>query len=145
MNKKIRPIFLNLIVLSLLISPLIVQAAGSSLVFCNQTYDATLNGGKGGFTVPCGWQQLIQLAQKLINYLILIAIPIAAVTFAYAGFLILSSGGNSGKVEKGKEIFMKVAIGMAWILAAWVVINTILGALLDSAKYPSLLSTPSRP
>ena len=118
----------HIFILALLASPFALYSADTNLIFCNQSVDAAGNfvGGE------CGWKEFILLGQKIINYLILLTIPLAAVTFAYSGFLIMTAGGDAGQVKKGKDMFTKVAIGIAWVLAAWLVINTILTALVGS-------------
>ncbi len=123
--------------LAILITPFALSAAESGLVFCNT---GTPN-AQGEFAKPCGWQEFVSLGQRFINYLILLIIPLATVTFAWAGFTILTAGGNAGKVEEGKKMFTKVAIGIAWALAAWLVINTILNVLVGNGY--SLLGTSS--
>ena len=124
--KQTKKYFANILILFFLFSPFLLQAADSTLVFCNTGQPNP----DGTYPNPCGWPQLIELSQKIINFAILLILPIAAVVLSYAGFLIMSSGGDEGKVKKAKEMFTKVAIGIAWILAAWLVVNTILNALL---------------
>lgn len=123
--KTITRICANVVILTILMSPFMLSAAESNLIFCNT---GTPN-AQGEFSDPCGWREFVSLGQRFINYLILLIIPLATVTFAWAGFTILTAGGNAGQVQKGKEMFSKVAIGIAWALAAWLVINTILNAL----------------
>ena len=133
---KFHTIGINIFILALLVSPLILRAADTSLVFCNQAVDPATGEFIG---TKCGWKELVQLAQNIINYLILLAIPLAAVTFAWAGFTIMTSGGNSGKLEKGKEMFKKVAIGIFFVLAAWLIVNLILTVLVGGSGDYSLL------
>ena len=47
--------------------------------------------------------------------------------FAYAGFLMIFSGGESGKRTKAKGIFWNVALGLILAAASWLIIHTILG------------------
>ena len=51
---------------------------------------------------------------------------IAALVFAYAGFLILTAGGNESKMEKGRGMFMPVVWGFVWMLSAWLIVKLIL-------------------
>lgn len=135
--KYITYVLAHICILTILLSPFVISAAESNLIFCNT---GTPN-AQGEFSDPCGWKEFVSLAQRFINYLILLIIPLATVTFAWAGFTILTAGGNAGQVQKGKEMFTKVAIGVAWTLAAWLVINTILNALVGDGY--SLLGTSS--
>ena len=99
--------------------------------------------------IPCGnatqsactFDDLVKLAQNVINFLIFkIAAPIAAVMFAYAGFLWVTNGGNESKISQAREIFWAVFIGFVVALAAWLTINMIVNFFLDPSY--SLLSNP---
>ena len=48
----------------------------------------------------CSWVHLIQLANNLLNFMIYFAVIIAAVMFAYAGYLYMSDGGSMSKVKE---------------------------------------------
>lgn len=86
----------------------------------------------------CGWGDLIELARKLVNYLILISAPIAAIVFAYAGFLLTTAGPDTGKRETAKKLFLNATIGFIFVLVAWLIVYTITNALLTSAGYSIL-------
>jgi len=73
----------------------------------------------------------------MINYLLVLAVPLAAVSFAWAGFLYITAAGDSGKVEEAKGIFKKVAIGFIIALAGYLIVKTITFSLLKDA--PSVL------
>ncbi len=70
----------------------------------------------------CGFIDLLALGQNIIKYLVLLSIPIAALSFAWAGFLYLTSSGDTGKIKKAKEIFWKVMWGFIFILTAWLLV-----------------------
>ncbi len=94
-------------------------------VGCNEETNAD-----GSFKNPCGFDDLMQQIQKLINFLLFtIAMPVTAIMFAYAGFLYIASGGNGGNIEKAKGIFKKVLIGFVLALAAWLIVKTIMVSL----------------
>jgi len=88
----------------------------------------------------CEFSDLIVLAQNLITDLIVISTFLATAAFAYAGFILLTSGGNESAKTRAKEIFRKVLIGYLWILGAWLLIYTITSVLLRSGY--SLLGAP---
>lgn len=80
-----------------------------------------------GVTIKCGFTSMIVLVQNLINFAIkYIILPVAAIIFAYVGFLFLTGGGSPETRKKAKGIFIKVVIGIIVILAAWLIVNTIL-------------------
>ncbi len=74
-----------------------------------------------------GFNEFIVLINNVISFLLFrLALPIAAMLFAYAGFLLLTSGGSEEKRSQAKEIFTKVALGLVVAAAAWLIINTLL-------------------
>jgi hypothetical protein len=77
----------------------------------------------------CGWPALVAMAARIIDYLILVSGSLAAISFAYAGWMYMTSGGDSGKVSRAKGIFLKVVIGLIFVLAAWLLVHEILRIL----------------
>lgn len=88
----------------------------------------------------CTFNHLIQLAQNLINFLIIISTFLATAAFAYVGIILLTSGGNESAKTQAKEIFRKVFIGYLWILGAWLLVYTITSVLLNPGF--SILGAP---
>ncbi len=103
--------------------------AWKNLIVCDGTTDN-----------PCTFNSLIVLAQNLINDLIIISTLLATAAFAYAGFLLLTSGGSETIKTKAKGIFIKVLIGYLWILGAWLLVYTITSVLLNEGY--SILGAP---
>src|SRR5674476_1464426 len=63
---------------------------------------------------PCDWNALMALINNVINFILyFMAIPIAAIMFAYAGFLMVTAGGEAaGARTKAKSIFTNAVIGL---------------------------------
>ena len=93
----------------------------------------------GGPTDQCDFYDLVQLAKNIMNFLFRLSIPVATIAFAWAGWLMLSSGGNESQVAKAKEIFTKVLIGFLFVLTAWLIVQLIMG-LLEEGSYKDLLN-----
>jgi hypothetical protein len=72
---------------------------------------------------------LVQLAQNIINFFVVVVPFVAAVLFAYGGFLYITAAGESSKVSKAHAIFKNTVFGLVFTLAAWLVIYTILAGL----------------
>lgn len=90
---------------------------------CNVTGDTK----DGAFNVPCNFEALMALINKVIYFLLVyFATPLAAIIFAYAGFLLIFSSANEHNKSKAKSIIGKVILGYVIALAAWLIINTIL-------------------
>ena len=79
-----------------------------------------------------GWDQLMILIANVIDFLIFyLSLPIAAIVFAYSGWLFMTSGDNPGKRDQAKSIFWKVGLGLVIAMAAWLIVNTILTSLVN--------------
>lgn len=77
--------------------------------------------------INCGFKELLNMVNTVINFiLVFMAVPIAAIMFAYAGFLLVFSGGEPAKRTKAKDVFVNVAIGLVIIAACWIIVHTIL-------------------
>lgn len=90
---------------------------------------------------PCGFEQLVILAQAVITNLILLSTLLAVVAFIYAGTLLLTSGGNPSKKDEAKRVLMSVLKGYLWILVAWLLVYTITSAVLKT-EFNFILGAP---
>lgn len=86
--------------------------------------------GKGDST-PCDFNDLMVLVDKVIKFILYsMVIPIAAIMFAYAGFLLVTAGGEAaGARTKAKEIFKNTIIGLIIAMAAFLIVKLILSIL----------------
>lgn len=80
----------------------------------------------------CDFNALMVLFNRIINFIFYVSIPLAAISFSYAGYLYLSAAGNTSQIEKAHKIFEKVLIGFIFILSAWLIVYTITSSLLSS-------------
>ncbi len=91
------------------------QSFASGLITCD------------GVDTECNFEKLILMINRVINFFIyIIAGPIIALSFAYAGFLMVTSGGNPSKKDEAKSIVGKALVGFIFLLAAWLIVKTIL-------------------
>ncbi|MBP6925797.1 MAG: hypothetical protein KBC22_01920 [Candidatus Pacebacteria bacterium] len=82
-----------------------------------------------GLNVSCDYNKAIELIQRLMKFIFILIIPIAAIAFTYAGFLLLFQGSNPEKRKHARDIIIKVVIGIAIVLAAWLIVRTVLVSL----------------
>ena len=83
--------------------------------------------------VPCeSFGQLIEAVKKIANFAVGIGLAFSVVVIAYAGARYIIYSDSEGERKKATEMFEKVAIGIGWILAAWLIINMIMTALASS-------------
>lgn len=125
MNRKLKFFIRNssfLIVFILLIIPVVS--------FGDQTPNPGLvNCGKEN-SDPCDFGDFMLLVDTIIKFILYkMVIPIAAIMFAYAGFELVSSGGSTEKRGIAKKIFTNTVIGLIIVVAAWLIIKTILSIL----------------
>lgn len=83
----------------------------------------------------CKACHLIELANNIINFLIVISVLIASILFAWAGFIMVTSAGNMSKVKKAKDIFVDVLIGIIIVLSGWIIVNTVMSILVGDTLF----------
>ncbi|MFA6076499.1 MAG: pilin [Candidatus Paceibacterota bacterium] len=85
---------------------------------------------QGNITNPCSFKDALTLINTIIKFILFdLAIPIAAVMFAYAGFKLVTSGGSSEARGQAKNIFSNAVFGLVIAAGAWLIIRTILSVL----------------
>ena len=115
MTKKIT---ISLLVFLILIMPAVSLAEGG-LVHCG-------NPGEK----PCDFNGFMTLINTVINFILFdMVIPIAAIMFAYAGFLLVTSAGSPEAKTKMKSVFTNTVLGLIYAVAAFLIVKTILSIL----------------
>jgi hypothetical protein len=141
--RLLRPVVLFL-ALAFLILPLVVPSA---LVLA-QTQNTHNQGIATPGLVPCGESSaaspyqasecglcdFIALIQNIINYLIVLALPVSAALFAWAGILLFTAGDKIEKRTQAKKIFQNVVVGLLIALAGYLIIQTILNAIVNTSS-----------
>lgn len=90
--------------------------------------------------IDCGCDDLVTLAQNVMNTGIFIAIFLSAMIFAYAGWLYLSNEAI-GEQQRAKRMFSYVISGLVIILAAWLIVDTLMRTLLkDNVSWSNICS-----
>ena len=118
-----RAIGLLVIVTIVLVAiPALASAAGglpTRIVQCGSAYQPA-----------CGLCDIATLAQNVLNTGIFIAVFLSAILFAWAGWKYVTAGGG-GDVSAAREIFTNVLVGLVIILAAWLIVDTIMRTLVN--------------
>ncbi len=95
-----------------------ITSFGAGLVSCD------------GVTVKCDYDAFIELVNNVIKFIMVnLALPLAAIAFAYAGFLFLTSAENPGQRTQAKSIFTNVLIGLLLIGTAFLLVKLVLEIL----------------
>lgn len=98
--------------------------------------------------VNCTCADLTTVAQNVINLSIFVAVFLSAILFAWAGWKMISgrSIGSGEAVGQAKEILWNVVIGLVIIIAAWLIVDTIVKTITASGTVKGIWNTicPSR-
>lgn len=85
----------------------------------------------------CHWENLLALIRRVSGYLITIAVPVAGGIIAIAGMYLVFNPANESKRTEAKKILWGAVIGLLIVLAAHVIIKTVL----DSLEVPKEFKT----
>jgi hypothetical protein len=98
--------------------------------------------------INCTCADLTTVAQNIINLSIFVAIFLSAILFAWAGWKMISgrSMGSHGAIDEGKEVLWNVVIGLVIIIAAWLIVDTIVKTITASGTVKGVWNSicPSR-
>lgn len=126
--KKTAKVLIFVLLLALFAMPLVSFAKGS-LVPCGVTDEEVL-AENPEYAKPCDFNKFMTLVNNVLKFVLFkLAMPIAAIMFAWAGFLMVTAGGSTERVGKAKRIFTNVAIGFIIAVIAWLIVRTILAIL----------------
>ncbi len=81
-------------------------------------------------TEPCSVCHLIVLGHNIVEYVVFISVFIAFAVIVFAGVMYVVSAGNQGMITSAKAALKAALFGMAFVLAAWVIVNTIITVFL---------------
>jgi uncharacterized RDD family membrane protein YckC len=70
----------------------------------------------------------------IINFVLIIGVPIVALAIIYCGFLFVTAAGNSEKLTKAKKALLYTLIGAALLLGSFVISKAIVGTVEEIRK-----------
>lgn len=80
--------------------------------------------------VDCDFNSLMTLINRVMNFIVYLSIPLAAISISYAGYLYISAYGDTGKIQDAHKMFGKIIWGFVFVLAGWLIVYSIMSALL---------------
>ncbi len=95
-----------------------VTPAFAAIVPCD---GVSSGGGKA-----CQACHFVQLGNNILKWIIGIMASVCALVIAYAGFLMVMAGGDSGNISEAREMITNTVIGFIILLSAWLVVDTVL-------------------
>lgn len=148
--KKLSLLFINLFILGMFfLNPALTIAIevdeafekGETLIPCgtethidpNTKAYTTLELEPGKFQTvknPCTAEHFILMVNKLIEFvLIYLALPIITLILMFAGFKLLTSGGDTHARSEAKSMFFNALKGILFIAGSWLIVTSILTIL----------------
>jgi len=82
----------------------------------------------------CSACNVVHLANGIIKWLIGILFVLSAGLIAVAGIRLVTSGGNQSTLDAAKDMFTNAIIGFIIILSAWLIVDTVMRALVGNPK-----------
>lgn len=77
----------------------------------------------------CTFEELIETANAVVGFLVQIGIAFIAIVLAYAGWIYLTAGGDSGRIKTAHKMFRNSVIGFMIILGAFLVIKLLVSTM----------------
>ncbi len=103
-------------------------SSGGGLVSCGNSSDPRA-------ATACNLCDIGQLIQNIINFLILLSIPLSAALFAWAGILYFTAGGDHHKIDHAHKIFKAVFVGFVLVVTAYLIVQTLLTAIVNQQNF----------
>jgi len=82
----------------------------------------------------CSACHIVELANRLIKWLIGIVMMLFAVLAVWAGFNLVTSGGNPTALTEAKGRFTNAFIGLLIVLSAWLIVDTLMRGIVNGAN-----------
>lgn len=95
--------------------------------------DKTICNGTDG--VGCGPCDVVKLGKVILDWLLVIGPTIAAIIIVYAGIRLVISKGNPAEKEAAKKIMTNAIVGLVILLAAWLLVDTVMKAIGQTGWY----------
>ncbi len=105
--------------------PTLNQKIPDSVISDLGVRDSTVSDSGKKLENPVNFDSLRELITAILDVIVQIGVPIAAVFLIYSGYLFVSARGDVGKIEDAKSIFLWTLVGIAVLLGASVLANLI--------------------
>ena len=88
---------------------------------------------------PCGYNDFLNLIERVFDYLVIFAVPLAAGVIVVGGAIMMTAGTNDSKRSQAKKIIWMAIWGLVIVLASYLIVKLVFTTLVksDSPYYPS--------
>ena len=95
------------------------------LFIANRSFAAGLVPCGGPNEKDCTWCHLFQVAKNVIDFMLMIIFPLAAIMIVYGGILMMTAGDKPDRFSKGKSVMTAAVIGILIALLSWLILDTV--------------------
>lgn len=86
-------------------------------------------------TAPqCGWDEILNLGENIVNTLIGVAFLITALFLIIGAFKLIISQGAPEAISSAKKNVTSAIFGLVIVLVSWVVLNTLISSFVDKDR-----------
>ncbi len=78
---------------------------------------------------PINAGSIQEIADRIINFLLLLAAPIAVIMMVYAGYLFVTAADNKDQVSKARKTILYALVGIAVLALSKAMVNIVINAL----------------
>lgn len=107
-------VFLCTVGVVLLSQMFIVTTASAQLVSC------------GDAANPCDFCDFVLTVDNIIGFIVGISVTLFLLVMVYAGFSLITSAGDTSKLDRAKRFITNGIIGIIIIMAGWFIVDTVL-------------------
>lgn len=75
---------------------------------------------------PCDLCDFVLMIDNIVGFIVGISVVLFILVLTYAGFALVTSGGNTGTLDRAKRLFTNGIVGLIIITASWFIIDTVL-------------------
>jgi len=117
--------------ISLIILLIICYVALSASAFAQETKPKSLFGGicnpkaLPNESNACTPAKFLELLRNVINFMLVLIIPLAVGFIIYGGFVIMTAAGSEEKIKLGRKIITVAVIGVTIAFGSWLIITTV--------------------
>lgn len=100
---------------------------------CNCAHTVMANGARSAASAPA-WGCILQVIQNIVNLIISLSSLGITLFIAYAGLSFIMNPTNEEKRTQARQRLMNAVIGLAVVLCAWLLVDSIMKALYNTNK-----------
>jgi RsiW-degrading membrane proteinase PrsW (M82 family) len=89
-------------------------------------------------TNNCDFQSLLALVNNIFTFILKVSLPLAALAITIGGIMIVFNPGDTSKRQTALAIIRTTVIGLVLMLAAYLIVHTILDYFIDDSLRGSI-------